>query len=1107
MNLEFAGQLSPWWGLALAAAFAVGTWLLYRRETKRAARFPFLLPLLRVIVVALVILMLTGPTLRATSNVGDPGRVIVFVDASQSMAMTDPHMEIARKLLIARGRGWIEGSVINTSLYDAAESLRDARLNVEDAIGGKDRLDLPALSRRFQQQLGKLHGELGKLDLDALPSARSVQTGTILREYWLDLPGDRLTDLTDDPRFTGPPTGTHSPDGFEAPPNLGDNYGTRLRGYLHPPVDGAYVFWISSDGPSELWISTSEDPGGKRRIASVTAATKRREWKSGETQSQPVQLIGGRRYYVEALHKEGTGDDHLAVGWQLPVGSVERPIPGRRLSPFAVITGESAGEQRDAIVSSFKSELLAPLDALIARPDDTDAARLKKSADLVALASIVSRWETTLKSAFESHTRSLVERGDPSIAASLTKVDESQRWQRLNAMLLADDGLVAALSARHHIEVYALREAQAELLWTAGKSSKPPASFDSQPAGQTTDLSAGLRDRVSSPGGGTANASTPSADEVGHTSVILLSDGQHNVEAANPQAVAAILGERRIPLYTVGLGSLTRPEDISVRSVEGPQSVFHEDRVSGEIVLDDDMPAGKPFTVRIELGDKTVWEKRLVTERTNIRRVPFDFAIKELVEQQLKGQGRGVKLLNVPLSFKVSVSPIEGEQEKANNSGAMVVQAVTEPRRVLLIDGRPRWETRYLRNLLERDQRWQVNTLISGTNAAGAAWRRGDEKGAFPRDLQSLFKYDVIIFGDVPAGALSQVELERVRDFAGERGGGVIFIDGQRGHLRSYAQTPIRELLPIEWTGTSNAEAGVRPARLKLSAAGQASTPFRLVADPLENASLWQELQPPHWVAPVRVLPGAEVLAEAVVGEQTMPAIVQRSYGAGKVIYCGFDESWRWRYEVADVYHARFWNQLARHVGEQPYAVQDQFVRLDAGNPTYRPGEKAELRARLRDKDGRPITSGKVLARLYRDGRLAASIPMEAGDAKGGLSRGFRGQTAALEPGNYEVGLSVEGMNDADLKARAKFVVEAPISVESRAVVMDEELLKRMAERSHGRYYREEDFGQLIQRLEPMTKGRIVVTETQLWRSYWWFVPIMLLLTTEWLLRKRAGMM
>src|SRR5690606_17001039 len=51
--------------------------------------------------------------------------------------------------------------------------------------------------------------------------------------------------------------------------------------------------------------------------------------------SSPVNLVQGQRYYIEALHKEGVGSDHMAVGWQLPDGTQERPIAGSRLSPFA----------------------------------------------------------------------------------------------------------------------------------------------------------------------------------------------------------------------------------------------------------------------------------------------------------------------------------------------------------------------------------------------------------------------------------------------------------------------------------------------------------------------------------------------------------------------------------------------------------------------------------------------------------------------------------------------------------------------------------------------------------------------------------------------------
>jgi hypothetical protein len=47
-----------------------------------------------------------------------------------------------------------------------------------------------------------------------------------------------------------------------------------------------------------------------------------------------MPLVQGKRYYIEALHKQGVGGDHVSVGWQLPDGTMERPIPGSRLSPF-----------------------------------------------------------------------------------------------------------------------------------------------------------------------------------------------------------------------------------------------------------------------------------------------------------------------------------------------------------------------------------------------------------------------------------------------------------------------------------------------------------------------------------------------------------------------------------------------------------------------------------------------------------------------------------------------------------------------------------------------------------------------------------------------------
>jgi hypothetical protein len=116
---------------------------------------------------------------------------------------------------------------------------------------------------------------------------------------------------------------------------VGDNYGSRIRGYIHPPVNGNYTLWLTGDNTCELWISTDENPANKRLIATINGWANPREWtKYPSQQAAPVSLQAGKKYYIEVLQKEAGGGDHVAVGWQLPNGTLERPMPGMRISPF-----------------------------------------------------------------------------------------------------------------------------------------------------------------------------------------------------------------------------------------------------------------------------------------------------------------------------------------------------------------------------------------------------------------------------------------------------------------------------------------------------------------------------------------------------------------------------------------------------------------------------------------------------------------------------------------------------------------------------------------------------------------------------------------------------
>ena len=154
-----------------------------------------------------------------------------------------------------------------------------------------------------------------------------------MREYWLGIQGGLVSDLTSNPAFPNSPTDRDFPTIFEAPTNWADNYGARLRGYVHPAKTGDYTFWITAKDHASLWLSPDEDPENKVQMANSEGAASR-DWQNSDwAQTAAVPLTAGRRYYFEVLHKAGVGDDHLAVAWQ-PPGGTREVIPGMYLSPF-----------------------------------------------------------------------------------------------------------------------------------------------------------------------------------------------------------------------------------------------------------------------------------------------------------------------------------------------------------------------------------------------------------------------------------------------------------------------------------------------------------------------------------------------------------------------------------------------------------------------------------------------------------------------------------------------------------------------------------------------------------------------------------------------------
>jgi endoglucanase len=164
-------------------------------------------------------------------------------------------------------------------------------------------------------------------------------TGTILREFWLNVTGGTVSSLTSSAGYPNSPTGSGQLTSLEGPVNAADNFGSRIRGYIHPPISGSYTFWLASDDNGDLLLSTNDSPASATRIAFVDGWTNPREWSKYPSQrSAAINLVAGQKYYIEVLQKDALGGDNVAVSWQGP-GISQAVIAGSFLSPFVPQVG------------------------------------------------------------------------------------------------------------------------------------------------------------------------------------------------------------------------------------------------------------------------------------------------------------------------------------------------------------------------------------------------------------------------------------------------------------------------------------------------------------------------------------------------------------------------------------------------------------------------------------------------------------------------------------------------------------------------------------------------------------------------------------------------
>jgi hypothetical protein len=695
-----------------------------------------------------------------------------------------------------------------------------------------------------------------------------------------------------------------------------------------------------------------------------------------------------------------------------------------------------------------------------------------------------------------------LEAGDELLQNALGRFDESNRLQRAETSLLeADRGLLDQLREFHDVEIFGLVGSKAVPLASTNPGDRAEEGFaGAMPyLSEETDLATGLAalQRVQ----GEAASAEGTAEVFGRQTVaILISDGQHNA-SSSPVEVARQLAEQGATIYAVATGGLKPAEDVAILSMDYPSRAFRNDRVRGEMVILDHGRPGLPLLVQIKSADQVVWQENFRTQGIGQRRVEFEFPLADEIDRLESANLSRVEQHVLPLELEAIVAPLPDEVETSNNSRTMSIGVVTQTHKVLLVDGRSRWETRYLRNVFERDQRWEVTTLLVGPGTDQPLLPRGDQEGQFPSSRANLFDFDLIMMGEVSPDLFQEHELQWIEEFVTTRGGGMVWLDGQRQKLRDFEATPLAALLPIVWQQQA---AVTQVDRLDLSPSGGTIAALRLQNGEIENRNFWNQLPAPKSVQQVEAKPGATIWVDVVTGDDRYPAVVSHQVGAGRSLYFGFDETWRWRFKSADIWHQRFWNQIAVALMPVPFSVSDDFLAVDTGSLSYSVGDRVPIRVRLADESGQPNADAFVEALVWSEDQLVSTVQLDADAAVPGI---YRAQAGPLPPGEYRVTVRASGYTQDALQASTEFVVEGDESVERSESRVNLELLGQMARESGGQLLLEEEISDLPERLKRFTSGRVVETDTPLWQSYFWFSAVLVVLSVEWLLRKRAGLL
>lgn len=591
--------------------------------------------------------------------------------------------------------------------------------------------------------------------------------------------------------------------------------------------------------------------------------------------------------------------------------------------------------------------------------------------------------------------------------------------------------------------------------------------------------------------------------------VVVISDGR-SVSPPSRALIKRLQGEQ-IPVFSVPVGRDVAPPDFSIGRIESPKSVFVNDivPVSAEINLSSP-DALEPREAQVELVDA----QGNVVDRQRARLAPAaDGQASARVTLTSTPSDAGVR------NWTLRLVPEGEDLAPENNQSPVRFEAVDRQIRVLYLDGYPRWEYRYLKNLFLRERSIRASATLL------AADRRFIQEGteplaSIPSSREEWARYDVIVIGDVRSELFSAEQLANLREHVASRGAGLLWIAGANATPGTWGSSPLGDLLPMQTSSEQRTPLSVfkspvtvqrAPAAERLGLLNLGETPRdgwpASLADPARG---WTKLWWAQNIDPGSLKPTAEPIAFAVPepSEETSsaadaigrPLVITMRFGAGRVVYVGTDETWRWRYARGEPLPERFWLPIVRLLARESLSRADTPAILEVAPQRASTGRPVRLAVRILDQrllENQPTSIAATITQTDQRDASPLSISLTPELGQGGV---FSSTWVPGAPGTYRVDAADSSLGGTTLSAVVD--VFAPDD-ERRSPQTDHPTLAALAQQTGGQLITPENLSSLPQLL-PNRQLRIsdAPEVRTLWDSPAALAALVLLLVLEWVGRR-----